>query len=206
MSLTSRKKRPLSRVNGTLRDACLIIIATEGKETENQYFEIFHSTRVQIKIMPTDNGKSSPNHVFERLNEYKKEFELGPSDQLWLMVDTDRWPVRSLSEIAAESHRKSFQMAVSNPCFELWLYLHCADIGPGQVFIRCDDVEQELRIILGGYNSSNINIDSFFPHIREAARRARVLDTNPQERWPSNTGTHVYRVVEEILRLVPNAI
>jgi len=39
--LRYRKKRPIEREVGVLRDARLIIIATEGEKTEKQYFSIF---------------------------------------------------------------------------------------------------------------------------------------------------------------------
>ena len=34
---------------------------------------------------------------------------------------------------------------------------------------------------------------------REAIERARIMDINPQHRWPNGLGTHVYRLVDRII-------
>jgi hypothetical protein len=83
-----------------LRDAHLIVIATEGGHTEEQYFDIFESKKVQIKVLPTEDGYSAPKHVLQRLANYKKEYQIGKDDQLWLMIDRDRWNESQLSEEA----------------------------------------------------------------------------------------------------------
>jgi len=50
MAITSRKSRPLDRSVEHLRDTRLVIIAAEGRITERQYFAMFRSTRVQVKV------------------------------------------------------------------------------------------------------------------------------------------------------------
>jgi len=121
MSLTSRRKRPLDHAVPHLRDTRLIIIAAEGEKTEKQYFSVFQSLRVQVKVLHTEEGLSAPKHVFARLNEYRRAYDLKGDDQLWLVIDVDHWPQEMLSEIAAGSVQKRFGLAVSNPCFEVWL-------------------------------------------------------------------------------------
>ncbi|MDD3926892.1 MAG: RloB family protein [bacterium] len=201
MGLTSRRKRPLDRTIPHLRDTRLIIIAAEGNKTEKQYFEsgLFHDHRVQVKVLNSDDNRSAPNHVFNRLKRYAVEVEWQPGDQLWLMVDKDRWPEKLLSEVcscAVRGRKFKINLALSNPSFELWLYLHHSDWTSGTVSSR--DMEKELKSLLGGYNKSNINIDKFRHGIAAAVRRARDMDTQPEGRWPSNPGTHVYRVMMEI--------
>lgn len=87
-----------------------------------------------------------------------------------------------------------FRLAISNPCFELWLLLHVAD-APA-VAGRCDGVEAELRRKLGGYSKTNIPTARLMPGVDEAITRARTLDT--AGRWPQRTGTGVFRLVEAI--------
>lgn len=68
MGLTSRKKRPLKREISHLRDASLIIIASEGEVTEKVYFEsyLFESMRVQVRVLETRMGISSPTAVLPK--------------------------------------------------------------------------------------------------------------------------------------------
>ncbi|XDD50937.1 RloB family protein [Leptospira sp. WS92.C1] len=207
MALTSRKKRPLKREVLPLRDANLIIIACEGQKTEKQYFnsEIFHSSRLQVIVLETKDGYSAPKHILERLREYKNSHKLEASDQLWLMIDVDRWPNEQISEVCSEALKmKNTSLAVSNPCFEIWLYLHFETL---KQTVNSQDIEILLRSKMGGsYNKSNLAIEHFKDSINEAVRRSKELDKNTASaRWPENPGTHVYKVVEEIQKIIsPN--
>ena len=75
MSLTTRRRRPLNRNIPHPRDTRLVIIATEGEKTEKSYFEsrLFMSLRIQIKVLETRSGRSSPNHVLNRLKEFARK-------------------------------------------------------------------------------------------------------------------------------------
>lgn len=202
MALTSRKKRPLNRSVPHLGDTRLIIIAAEGQKTEQQYFSLFHDTRVQVKVLSTGaDNRSSPGHVIERLNAFKEEFNIGDGDELWLMVDVDRWTPQTLGEVSREALQRGYGLAVSNPCFEVWLLCHF-QIPPADVS-ACRAVENVLREALdGGYNKARLDISRFFDQIETAVKRAVELDANPEDRWPQNVGTHVYRVVQSISQLV----
>ncbi len=201
MSLTSRRKRPLDHTVAHLRDTRLIIIAAEGEKTEKQYFSMFRSLRVQVKVLHTEGGHSSPKHVFERLAEYKKTYDVKGDDELWLVIDVDRWAQQMLSDIATGCLQKGFGLAVSNPCFEIWLYLHRGDIATEATLTK-QQLEQMLRDTLGVFNKTNLTLDHYRDHVQEAVDRAAVLDTAPDERWPSTAGTHVYRVARSILNLL----
>ena len=120
MAITSRSKRPLNRGIPHLRDTRLIIIATEGEKTEKQYFEsdLFHSLRVQVKVLGTEDGLSAPNHVINRLCQFARATDLQSDDQLWLMVDKDHWTESILSDVCSQANRSrdlKLQTAISNP-------------------------------------------------------------------------------------------
>jgi hypothetical protein len=196
MSLTSRKKRPLNRNIPHLRDTKLIVVATEGKKTEKQYFDIFRNLKVQVQIIPSDNNRSAPEYVLERLDKYKEDYQIADDDELWLMTDVDRWRDRKLAEITRLCNQKGYNLAISNPCFEIWLFLHFSDIG--EEIKNCSAVKILLRTHLGSYNSSNLDIEVFRPYVSKAVERAKHLHTNPNERFPSSIGSHVYKVIEKI--------
>lgn len=202
MALTSRRRRPLDRTVAHLRDTRLIIIAAEGRKTERDYFTLFGSTRVQVRVLPTgEDNRSAPEQVLARLDGFAKEYQLGLKDQLWLMVDVDRW--RSLPVVAQAAIAKGYGLAVSNPCFEIWLLCHFEL--PSQALINCELAEARLRTALGGsYNKSSLDAERFRQQIAEAVATAKALDAEaqPSHRWPSGVGTHVYRVVEAIEELL----
>ncbi|MEA3523146.1 MAG: RloB family protein, partial [Campylobacterota bacterium] len=198
MTLTSRRKRPIDRRSKPTpnRDASLFIIATEGRKTEKQYFSMFGNRGCQVKVITNEDNKSAPAHILEQLKRFKKEYQLKEDDELWLMVDVDRWGDKNLATVVSQAGQKKFQLAVSNPCFEVWLYLHHDDLDHQPINAR--QMKQKLKNLLGGYNSSNLDPTKFTEHIEDAITRAKALDTNREERWPSKTGTHVYKVVENI--------
>ncbi len=205
MGITSRKKRPLDRRIAHERDASLVIIATEGEKTEKQYFEskLFRNRRVQVKVLETKEGKSAPAHVVMRLREFVNEYELNEGDQLWLVFDCDRWPEKQLAEVCrqAKSMRKknAVRLGISNPCFELWLFLHHADWTESSATSK--DIESALRKTLGVYNKTRLNPEDYEGRIEAAIKRAEGMVMKPDSRWPENPGTHVHRLVLAIRQL-----
>ncbi len=197
MPLTSRKKRPLNRNIPHLRDTKLIIVATEGQKTEKRYFDIFKTLKIQVRIIPAEDNLSAPEHVLKKLDKYKNDYQIGGNDELWLMTDIDRWGNKKLSEIARLCIQKGYQLAISNPCFEIWLFLHISEID-NQEITSCSSVKKLLKNLLGNYNSSNLDIEVFRPYVNNAIERARNLHTSQTERFPSSIGTHVYKIIEKI--------
>jgi len=196
----SRKTRPLTRDTRILRDATLVVIATEGSETERQYFSIFGNKRVQVKVIPSFNGRSAPNHILINLKKFQQEYNLDKKDILCLAIDKDRYPESMLSLVAAESFKADLIFSVSVPSFEVWLSLHF-DAPIPETLRTARDFEDHLRNYLGSYNKSNINLGVFVPGVSMAVSRARALDTNPSHRWPEKIGSRVYRIVEKIQSL-----
>ena len=198
---TSRKKRPLDRSSNPMRDARLIIIATEGRKTEEQYFRLFRSRRVQIIVLPTGkDNRSSPLDVLERLDKINEEMELDSHDELWLMIDVDRWPTKNLKKVTKSAFSKKYSLAISNPCFEVWLLCHFQSLPSNAK--NCDIINNNLRKTLGGsYNKNNLEINAYKGKVTTAIKHAKSADDNPQARWPSCVGSHVYKVVELIQSL-----
>lgn len=198
MALTSRKPRPLDRGVRHVRDTRLIIIAAEGRLTEKQYFSMFRSTRVQLRVLPTgDGGQSAPEHVLARLLDFRDEFQLAADDELWLMIDVDRWGDGKLARVTREAHAGGCGLAVSRPCFETWLLFHYQAQVPN--LERCSDIEQALRDRAGGsYNKKRLDLDALLPQVRSAAERARAVDVSPDAPWPQVAGSHVYRLIASL--------
>lgn len=177
------------------RDAKLFVVATEGKETEKQYFRIFNSSRIKVEILATtDDGKSSPEYVLERLDIFKERYDLDEDDMLWLVSDVDRWGAKKLSSVCSQARQKGYNLAISNPCFEVWLTLHFEEINTQDR--TCDNFKARLRTILGSYNGSNLDISAYQQNIENAVNRAKNLHQISQQDWPPTLGTHVYRLVE----------
>lgn len=202
------------------RDARLIVIASEGKDTERIYFKAlakeYTNPRVHVHILERgvdERNNSSPEHVLKQLNDYKSQYELEADDELWLVVDKDRWTEAMLSRVATEcSQEVAMHMALSNPCFELWLLLHLEDAASltPEEYVRWMEnrrrsrnsdpyLKTRLRQIIGSYHESSYDALTLISHVEEAIDRARALDNNPNDRWPQTLGTRVYLLAESVM-------
>lgn len=209
-----REKRDYVRISG-IRDPSLIVIATEGEKTEQQYFAGVQSkckeaaSKIKLKILePRDNGKSAPKYVLEQLSQYKKEYGLNSHDELCMVIDRDKqaWTAAELSIVAKQCAQKQYLLALSNPAFEFWLILHLknldnySDIEKVKLLENKDQyLKNELKTLLGGFNPSKLNFDDFWQHINLAIQRAEILDTEQQDRWPNELGSRVYLLMKKIM-------
>lgn len=208
------KYRNFKRTEG-IRSGRLFVIATEGKDTERIYFETLRKeiqmSQIKLEILPSENNESAPNKVFDRLTDYHDKYDIEDDDQLWLVIDKDKWTDKMLSGIAQLcNEKKRFFMGLSNPCFELWLLLHFEDISKytivekekiltnkkirGTTFLK-----RKMRSVLGSYSESSYDAKAILANVNAAIERASLLDTKPRQRWPQNIGTRVYKLVSNIL-------
>lgn len=202
------------------RDARLIVIASEGKDTERIYFKAlakeYSNPRVHVHILERsvdEQNNSSPEHVLKQLNDYKSQYELEADDELWLVVDKDRWTEAMLSRVATEcSQEVAMHMALSNPCFELWLLLHIEDVTlltpeeqkqwmENRKKSKNADPYLKARLCqkMGSYHESSYDAQTLMAHVENAIERARTLDKNPNDRWPQTLGTRVYLLAKSVM-------
>ena len=202
------------------RDARLIVIASEGKDTERIYFKAlakeYTNPRVHVHIFERsedEQNSSSPEHVLKQLNDYKGHYELESDDELWLVVDRDRWTEAMLSRVATECAQNNFMhVALSNPCIELWLLLHLVDatlLTSEEEQLWMDNrrksknadpyLKVRLRQEMGSYHESSYDAKMLIEHVDVAIARAEALDKNPADRWPQTLGTRVYLLAESVM-------
>lgn len=202
MSLTSRKKRPLSRDKQEYRDDRLYIIASDDRYAPQQYFDSFEIPRIKILVEPTLDGTSSANHVLGRLDAY----EVADWDEKWMLLDTDHYVQGShaanFTQAITEARQKGIRVALSNPCFDFWLWLHHIDIN--EDFTKITDAKSvlvALRATLGSFNKTNIDTSQYsFSSVANACRVARHLDqlAGGGDR-PDAPTSRVYQLWESII-------
>lgn len=177
MSLISRVPRPLARDKETLRDARLFIIACDDTYAPDQYFKFFQLQRVKLHVVPTVESDSHAAYVLARL----KEFDYEEGDQRWLLLDTDhcckREHLKKYTAALADAKKAGVQVALSKPCFELWLLLHHVEPDVVGQLKNAGEVERALSQVLGSYDKTNLRLADFPPaSLVRACQRARQLD------------------------------
>ena len=212
-----REREEFFRESNAIEKDRIIVLAFEGNDTERIYFEEFRSSvkfnddliYLHLLKRSKNDTNSAPNHVFKKLKrEAKDEFNFGNDDELWMIIDTDRW--RNILEIIqACKTLKNMFVAVSNPCFEFWLLLHIKNIEEysqdelalilenKKVTNKKNYVDIKISEILGSYNKTNPKPEQFLPTINLAINQAKKLD-DLEEDYPSKLGSHIYKLIEKI--------
>lgn len=196
-----------------VRDPKLIIIATEGQATEQDYFEEFldqgkyQRSQVHIVLLKRKETSSSPKYVVSQLHEHKRKFGLRKDDKLWALIDLDQWTNNELNLVAADCESNEYCLALSNPCFEVWLLLHLKDLteyNKKEIERICKNkhsIKEKIREFISSFDKGgNIHMQHFMNRIDKAIKNARKLDIQPQDRWPRTVGTRVYVLMENINR------
>lgn len=200
-----RKKRGYKRLVEKKRDYRLFAIACEGSVRERDYFECFEvlSSRISVDLIADvdEEGNvvvshnSSPDHVLQRAQVYANNTDLIDGDQMWIVVDVDRWPEEQLSILAQECYSRGWNLAISNPCFEVWLCYHMEeDIPDGGEIKDSGYFKNHLSLLtIEGYSP-----EVYSPLAFNAIEVAKAKDTNPGMRIPLYKVTHVYRLMEQM--------
>jgi hypothetical protein len=159
------------------RDAHKIYIVCEGKGTEPNYFAFFEglSSNLQVITIPPADG-TDPLKLMERAKqvligddrEFTVEYEHG--DTVWFVIDTDTWEqedkIAPLREFCAQKNAaipleydevkaySAWNVAQSNPSFEIWLYYHFYENRPIQEEVEkyASFKEYVHNTISGGFN------------------------------------------------------
>lgn len=192
----ARKNRRYKK-GAPFRDASLFVIVCEGAKREKQYFELLVGSSKKIKveiITPTEN-KSSPEWLLNNAAEYVTNYQLGEDDQLWFVLDVDCWKEEQLIKLGKTCAENALWFcAISNPCFEVWLFMHYAAISEAQAD-DCGALKTELgQLVKGGYRK-----EVAIKFLEEAIGRAKIADLNSAHFMPVYKSTKVYQLVEALL-------
>ena len=201
MSLFSRKPRPVKRHEATFRDDRLFIVACDDTYAPKQYFEFYEIPRIKVHVVATEDSTSAAQHVLNRLLQFD-HFE---DDELWLLLDTDHYASGShlpgFITAISEAKQRGVKIALSKPCFELWLLLHHVDESEVVDLVDASAVEAKLRATLGEYNKKRLKALHFpLEKIPAAIRRAEKLDSSVSGGdIPGGTTSRVYQLWQAII-------
>ncbi|WP_153819652.1 RloB domain-containing protein [Polyangium spumosum] len=159
-----------------------ILIVAEGKATERHYFSAFRqkvknplvhvevARETGVPVTVVEIAKRERDIAAQRAKEEKDENLLW--NEVWAVIDVDEHPnLEAAQKAATES---SIRMAVSNPCFELWLLLHFQD---QRAHIHRHKAQSMMRQHLPDYDKvlDGKSFDRIHAGYEDALRRAREL-------------------------------
>ncbi len=158
--------------------ASKIYIVCEGAVTEKKYFGFFEglSSNLELIVIPPEEDKTDPIKLMALAeSKFLSEtcsytLDYMQKDKVWFAIDTDTWEkegkIQSLRDFCSQMNSricktydevkpyKAWNVAQSNPCFEVWLYYHHYDSTPDK-----DDVDSYSSVkeyvdscIAGGFD------------------------------------------------------
>jgi RloB-like protein len=178
--------RPLKRKVAIRKPRKTLVVFCEGEKTEPQYLGglkrlpwVRDVAAVDIRI-ETGHGGSVPRTLVSLAADARTRAidEEGEIDEFWCVFDVE-WPKNhpSLSEAIRQAHDNDIKLAVSNPCFELWLILHFQD----HTSWLDNTGARRLRERLDGAPDKSLAPARYMPRVTDAARRAAALDVRHQK-------------------------
>ncbi len=164
-----------------------MLVVSGGEKTESQYFSGLRlARRVPITVKcKADAPHNLVKYAAKLRDQYREEFQA-----VWCVVDVDNFDI-PLAMRLADSMKVN--LAVSNPCFELWLLLHFADHRAHVADYRA--ARDLLARHVPAYDKK-LDYAAFDPGIEDAIARAALLG-------PDNPATDVGRLVDAVLRTCP---
>jgi hypothetical protein len=135
-----------------------------------------------------EEGTSAPRHVLARLDAFASRYRMVDGlDELWLVIDVDRWPEQQLSEVAQQCVQKPplLRALAPAPC-------HRRHRGHRDLRRLRGRAAQDPRLVQQSRGSTRRPITR--AAVESAIARARVLDTSEADRRPRATGSHVMGV------------
>lgn len=183
---------------GFKRTKRLYVVSTEGAETEPIYFQEFRPSRdsaFRLKLLGNPTHKSHPVDVVQRLFAYERRERPGANTEYWAIIDRDAWPLADLSAAYELTHnRPSFYIAMSYPCFELWLWLH---IRPNRPFNDRNDCQRQLEREWLQFAKNAYPAGELMRDVPTACDRAAEI-TDRVSGILSSQGTQVFELVREL--------
>jgi len=176
-----------------------IYIFTEGSVTEPKYFrefiQFFKISQAQVKVIDRESTASSPESVIKEMDYYKKSNPFKTKNDIYCMViDTDRWG-KNLKVAVDDARQRGYLVALSNPCFEIWLLMHFQDADTILKNVNLLKTKADINTQIHSYHINGKNYKDYFRRIDSAVETAEKLDPKPQQRLLQQIGSRVYLLV-----------
>lgn len=191
------------------------LVVVEGEVTERAYLEAVKRSRkmksVEVRIEQEYTDPIGIVNEAKRIRDAARRAE--PFDAVWCVFDVEAKLTQharpGLADAINAAEQANIKLTISNPCFEVWLYWHCADqsawIASDAIQRRCielgithDTRGKHLR------NPTALIADGYEGAKGRAIAMEQTHDRNnrktPEERNPSSG---VYKLIDAILAAFP---
>ena len=197
----ARGQKSLSRKTAVRSEKRTYLIFAEGEVSEVEYLNalkneptVREANAVELEISPDRGVPLTLVRLAVAAKNNKNEI-----DQFWCVFDVE-WPQHhpNLREAIDLARANDIQLAISNPCFEIWLILHHREQG---AFLDNTQARQ-ARKTLDGSADKHIDTSIYLSSRHVASSRAEKLDARHMReatRFPEdNPSSSMWRLVNSI--------
>lgn len=190
-----------------------LLVVCEGKVTEPSYFrEMAREERARIEVS-VEEDCGGPKTIVERAAYLKREAEGEAKrqnddflkyDEVWCVFDIDAHP--KVPDALQQARANNLALAISNPCFELWILLHFED---QRKHLEREVAHRLCKNHIPRYDKY-VSFRALSPDYDEAVKRASNLEAWQRQQGrklpDANPSTGVHRLTERIKELGGAAI
>lgn len=172
-----------------------MLLVCEGERTEPEYLRgLERHQRDATLALTFARDRGDPRKLVEIAKALRSKAEKGDYDAIWCVFDRDDHERFAAAIDMARAN--GFEVAASNPCFELWLLLHHRE-SPGSRHRH--DVQSLLVKSVPGCDKG-VDFAAYAPHVEGAIARAKRLDADAEamDEAGRNPTTGVWRLVASI--------
>jgi len=184
VTIGSGRETKLGRRKPFRESRSVSLIVTNGVKTEKQYFAALRGEAWTQSFHVTAKNCAPVALVAHAASEKSTS----DYDSVWCVCDVDEYDVK---QAILDAEQFSVGLALSVPCFEVWLLLHLTDCR--KAFHNASEVKRELLKHINDWDKTRLRFNDFREGIRLATERAKSLDSPP-----ANPSTSVWEVLEAL--------
>jgi hypothetical protein len=208
--------RPRRRTAPRRRLGTRILIVCEGARDEYDYLR---GARASLRLSQANVairfcGGGSPQAVVASALRWRDRYAGNGEerfDEIWVVLDVENPKTSGIEQALETARREGLRIALSNPCFEIWLLLHA---GEQDAPLNAREAKRRLRRVLRagrgwrpGFDDPRLGADW-----RRAARRAlrgreagRLERGTPSESWELVLMRNPSSNLDELLHVMQRA-
>lgn len=181
--MARRENSPRRRLTPSRISASRVLVVCCG-QTEQAYLDGLKrlSRPVTVKTIVK---VGSPVQLVRHAVKLRQN-DRGGFDEYWCVVDVDEFDV---DEAVVEAESAGISLAVSNPCFEVWLIMHFAECAAGIASPKA--ALEKLRRHLPSYTKGVLDFTLLAERVDKAVERAKALGGG-------NPSSDMWRLVEVV--------
>jgi RloB-like protein len=183
-----------------------ILVFVEGRETEERYLTFWHRRHRDRVLVAIDDFRGGPLQLVEHAVQAKAREEKDrrkgrgrAHDEIWCVFDVDEHPNLAAAITLADRH--GINLAISNPCLELWFLLHFEDCN--SYLDRRDAQRRAQRHLRSGKALADSALVALYERHDDAVSRAVRLDAKHRgDGSPegANPSSGVWRLIDRVRR------